>query len=602
MVIAGLVCDIFTHGGFGDFLVAARLILPATYCVLAFITIDSQGPKAMDLPQELLLDVFSYLGIGDTCQLYLNLRVSQLLLEKRYHGDEVPTDVEQQLRSVSRLMGSIAGYLQTQRIKVSIEKVPNGDNIKISTKHYAGLPPCNIEVKTPLSELDLTKDYLQNVKYTLLALHVMHKFYIEFVPTDLGGLKGNVTEMKIEGNMLIDPKDIPLTVTRLELNCPVKLPQNFDHLTNLTYVRFWTVPDQLTLPQLVTTILMSSDSGLPPYDASVLTNLKLVEGDGFVNPRWSQLETIRCPLPSDCHHLNLLKEIEIVDDYKSFKDIECPQLTKVIWSESPTKNCNITDVFTNEQLGNLLFIKGYIVPLDSLHLLSLVTVLHTKVDVTIDELFPLPPRVVDFAVILSQSVVGIPSQLKRFKYSGASEDQPSSDVQIVSTLVRKVDIIHVRNLIMDCPKLTDLQLLKVDLVVKLDAPNLVKLIMGLADVPVETFPRLGHLVIMGVLIREPAKDLIVNHHLKFVRVLGENLGKVDISADCALFQSCRTLDETPRISSRILWIDDILYTADGKSIKTPSHMEVVISGQWWRDNLYKDYCPDFETDNEEDEF
>lgn len=565
---------------------------------------DSQGPQAVDLPQELLLDVFSYLGIGDTCQLYLNLRVNQLLLEKRSHGDEVPTDVEHQLRSVSRLMGSIAEYLQTQRIKVSIEKVTKGDNTKISTKQYAGLPPCNIEVKTPLSELDLTKDYLQNVEYTLLALHVMHMFYDESVPTDLGGLKGNVTEMKIEGNMLIDPKDIPLTVTRLELNCSVKLPQNFDHLTNLTYVRYWPVPDQLTLPQLVTTILMPSDSELPPYDASVLTNLKRVKGGSFVNPRWSQLEIIKCPLPSDCHHLNLLKEIEIVDDYKSFKDIECPQLTKVIKSDCPTKNCNITDVFTEEQLGNLLFIKGYIVPLDSLHLLSQVTVLHTKVDVTIDELFPLPPRVVDFAVILSQSVVGIPSQLKLFKYtySGVSEDEASADVQIVSTLVSKVDVTHVRNLIIDCPRLTDLKLLKVDLVVRLDAPNLVKLFMGLVDVPVETFPRLGYLDILGVPECEPVKDVIVGHHLKFVRVLGKTLGKVDISADCALIQSCRFLDETPRISSRILLINDILYDADGESIKIPNHMEVLMSGQWWKGNLYKDYCPDFEIDHEGENF
>lgn len=561
---------------------------------------DAQGPQAVDLPQEILLDVFSYLGHGDTCQLYLNLRVNQLLLEKRYHGDEVPTDVEQQLRFVSRLMGSIAEYLQTQRIKVSIEKVLKGDNIRISTKDYAGLPPCNIEVKTPLSELDLTKDYLQSVEYTLLALHVMHKFYDENEPTDLGGLKGNVTEMKIEGNMLIDPKDIPLTVTRLELNCSVKLPQNFDHLTNLTYVRLWNSRDQLTLPQLVTTMLMPSDSRLPPYDASMLTNLKWVKGDGFVNPRWSQLETIKCPLPSDCHDLSLLKEIVIGKEYRSFKDIECPRLTKV--TRTNYSPCKITDVFTEEQLGNLTFIKGYTVPLDSLHLLSLVTVLHMEVDVTIDEFFPLPPHVVDLAVDLKHPVVGIPSQLKRFKYenSSTSENEPASDVQIMSTLVRKVDITDARNLIIDCPKLTDLKLLKVDLVVKLNAPSLVKLFMSFADVPVDKFPRLGSLDIVDVPYGELVRDVTVGHHLKFVRVLGLTLGEVNISADFAIFQSCRFLDEPPRISSRILLINDDLYDADGESIRLPHHLEILMSGQWWRGNIYREFCPDLVVDHEKE--
>lgn len=478
-----------------------------------------------DYPAEILRELFTEIGITSCCHLYIKMPPGNF----RY---------------------ALGIYLQTHVINVTPEEVIEDDPNVIDFYTYGQLHLwCYIKVKTSVGLFDMTKWHLSKVNCRLvwieLCLRESPHSYV-----DVSNLARNVRALTVAGKITIDPTKIPRSIRHLFLlQCSLRNSQNFKHLVKLKEFESTCDHDEtFELPRLVTTLKLYGEPHL--LNMPSLPNIKHIVFNDFANiisTAWARVESLDLPFLPYHERFDCLREAKL-KDYDSFRDIICPELESIeflahkisedlLESDSEEdeldadfeQHYDILSIFTHEQLANLKILKASCCTIDNMALLPQLRVLHCSMDKSLTRFQPLPPNLIELKIILDCSVEGIPPQLQVFGFEGMNYDgKPDCFVRAKSDTVRKMRLCCVTDVSIDCPKLTSLNLEKCSIATMLKAPNLVRLRSSGIFISLEAFPRLNYLTMYDL---NSWQDVVLNRHLKSIRLMWSQLGKVQLFAD-----------------------------------------------------------------------
>lgn len=431
-------------------------------------------------------------------------------------------------------VGEIRYWLATTKVEVTPEIVVKGDITKIDFNTLARLPALDIVVNTTDVYLDLTLWYLRRIEFNLISLTVdnKHHYLTNLRSADLRFMGSKLTDLSLIGT-LINSDKIPKTLKTLRLEHFRYIP-GFDlsHFTNLThfedrhceYIDFYNPQ----LPELIVSV--NHDSNLSrPIDGSKLPNLRHVRGR-VRNLLWAQLESAHDIIPSLDRAAINLHTVHLEKRSSSFKGLKYPNL-RIVKMTTPAPGStlpDITEYFTKDQLAQLESVTGCLWEVARMSLLENVTVLHCHVHKEVTQDFPLPPHLVDWKIWTSESVKGIPMQIKHFTCICSRRE--SLLVSIDSSTLRSLNVENCRNLSLDCAKLTKLTMKSV-ISLTCWAPSVTNLIVILVGFDptwlVKSFSRLAHIE----LDRSDCCNLVILRRLKSVTVMNLALPQLSVSAD-----------------------------------------------------------------------
>lgn len=495
-----------------------------------------------ELPTDILGVIHQFLDIPSACRLYIAYSQTEFSVE-------------------------LAAFLVENVVEVTPEEVIDGDLDKIDFYTYAKLTPCRIHVTIPVGLWKKTMWHLSQVEYILLSVTVDNNFELhsgrDIIPLiNLKDLTSNVVALSVVGKIQFDPRDIPVSVTKLAIGeCVFELLPNLEHLVNLThYTSYELNHNGLVLPRLLTTLKTDAVLDLSPF---TLPNLKHVNGYRIEGIPWSQIETASIRNFPHNESFNQLREITIGSGYVSFKNCDCPKLEKVKFSQTlgEIAGGDVSEFFTPSQLARLTSLIGRKLQVSDMSVLKQVQVLHIEWDERLTEWLYLPPNLVDFKVWLSHPVDGIPRQLKVFAYVAANASyRPDSHryVNVKSTTLMSLLVTGADTVAIDCPTLTNLLLTWIrDKLIKPNIPNVVKLYVHSTQLPLEMVPRLNHLD-----MNQTNTDVVIKRRLRSVRLNVVHLSKVDIVADRVTLDDCAFVEVD--ITTKVLQLES--YFLDLKSV------------------------------------
>lgn len=485
------------------------------------------------LPNEILSEIYAHLGVADLCRFFLNLELS-------------------------KFTARLADHLKTLVVFVTPDELSYDNSPWINFSTYARLPPCEILVRTPCGQLDLTKWHLNQVKYSQLTLLVQHnaKYYLG---VDFTGINGHVSKVRIRGRIELNPNMIPRSVRELSLDgCRTTLPLNFEHLTYLTHFKAkrLTPVGTLVLPLLVTDIEICDNLRLT-FNATLLPNLKNLKGPFLYNIKgtWVRLS---CVSSANYWSPEMWRKMTTTDGI-CFKEMPSTQLQEVVL-HGQHHGVDATNVFTDNQLSQLTMLRAQTLSVRDMDMLFAMKVLQIKFDKVLHRFTRLPPNVDEFVMVLSQPVTGIPSQLKVFGYKNF-DNLEVNDIVIDSKTVRYVNILRARTVTINCVKLTRLAVEAVMSVGYPNAPNVVNLKVDGTKVPLKLFPRLAHLSMRNV-----NQAVEISHLLKSVTLDKMKLSRVALTAEQVELLYCEFWSnfKRPQIEAQLLnLLDTVLDRVDG---------------------------------------
>lgn len=500
---------------------------------------DTTKVTLEDLPMEIGNIIFSILDVPSMCRLYITFSSS-------LYGDE------------------IAQFLQKCKVNVTAATIVTGDTTNIDFDTLAKLPPCDIAVNFLNDYSRLTLWHLERLSYRLVAVTISGEEVVcsQYLQPDLNFLGARLTELNLI-NIDIEPEKIPSTITKLDINlCRNENPLNLEKFNNLTHLSIENIDNDegKILPHRITDLHFCSFNDRT-LDASALSNLRRYSGTANIILPRLQLEVSDLVTFSQIQGMDQMKQISIVSNDQSFKDIRCPRLESVeyipnIMERHPPIH-NVTELFTTAQLARLIFLKGaylMIDDIDTMSLLQLMTVLHVRFNATITEDLPLPPKLVEFSIKTSQPVKGVPPQLKVFACQFEGEKH---DVVVKSSRLKSLRITGSKSVTIDCHNLTDLHLEELSKIYSLDAPNLTKLnYKSRFPFPFDKFPRLTE-----VNLHDAYGVVEINHRLKSFKLWSSHVRRVSILADTMYINS--QLPSLTNITATVLQCDSSLHGVRG---------------------------------------
>ena len=426
----------------------------------------------------------------------------------------------------TKLKDYLIEYLDTREILVTPEILSKGELEKIDFYTLAKLPPCDVVVYTPAGLLELAKWHLRQVTCKLVTFVMFQVITVPAYPI-INDLGSNVKSMEFGHYVVIDPKDIPLSVTRLCFaDATIKSPQNFRHLVNLTTFKSFRCDHDASFksPLLITDLTLHQVKNSSfVFDAYSLNNLKNVMGHCIVRPRYANLEKVLCTLLEKPQSLPQIKEWNS-PQIVNFKQIDCPKLVQANLPNGATGD--VSDFLNDDQMGKLRCLISKGPQIRNVHLLHQLKTLHIKMNAPLTTWFPLPPNVVELKVWQCHPVEGIPPQIETFDCEGLPhEGEPLFDVDIRSEKLRSFKIDYAMNVNINCPKLTNLELRHVATLgnfVKLDF----RLVADLRGIPMneDTEERLEILEQL-----DPVDDILVDDFIYIENFYVPNVVKLDLT-------------------------------------------------------------------------
>lgn len=480
-----------------------------------------------DLPVSIVQFVFSLVDVPSMCNLYIAMEFSSYAEE-------------------------IAKHLDDRGVTVTAEAVATGDPENISFATLARLPPCHIRVTCNLVNMELTFWHLKQVTVKLVDLHLknLDKRRRRFHP-DLQFLGSTLKTLRLDYFYFFNDR-IPTTLTNLHLlQCESYIDlAAFTNLTHIEVIGCLGVSVK-ELPPLIVSLKMNEVE----FDASTLPHIEHVFGDKITNLPWSQVKSakwVKIPLGQ---RMDQLTELEI-NGGPVEKDVEFPKLESV---KIKLQDCkNVSNYFTVAQLAQVRILKAKHAMVEILHLLQNLTILHCRFHDELTERSQLPPNLVELSISSSESVWGVPPQLKAFSYTSVIDskykfrfNEPTLCVYAESDNLKSLVIKGASSVTVECPNVThftcwDPRKIRVDL------PNLQSLTYRNSCWPSTQFPfKRGYPNLQELDLRGVSQDVVFDHPMKSVRLDDMRPQRLKFTTDRVHFNKCEIPADTD-ITARVL--------------------------------------------------
>lgn len=192
----------------------------------------------------------------------------------------------------------------------------------------------------------------------------------------------------------------------------------------------------------------------------------------------------------------------------------------------------INDIFTNGQQTQLVLCECCD-QINDLTLMMNVRVLHVIYNEGLIEHTPLPPTLVELAVISNCPVDGIPSQLEVVGY--ISRD--CRDISVRSSKLKRLLITRAKKLTIDCPNIEAMNRKHYLSIEECNVPNVSELDTIDRAGLLERVPNLRRLTITEG--NSKWADLVITQRLEWVKLVRVKLGHMVLSANSISVDSCK---------------------------------------------------------------